>query len=291
MLSKKGCQMSYFKYAVSFIHPLLIVMIILGFAKNISAAIHNFVIVIPSYNNEKWYKANLQSALSQNYPHFRVIYTDDCSPDGTGDLVQAYLAQNDLDNKVCLIKNSVRKGALYNLYTMIHMTDDDDIIVTLDGDDWFPDKDVLTRLNDVYSSGEVWLTYGQFKMYPSGVHGWASPMPGYIIDNNAFREFQHIPTHLRTFYSWLFKQIKVEDLMHEGKFYAMCADMACMFPMIEMAGERHRFIPEIMYTYNDQNPISDHCVSRSLQAHLDQIIRKKSRYERLAEKPCRTTSN
>src|ERR1700722_873323 len=111
-----------------------------------------FVIVIPSYNNARWYERNLQSVLSQNYTDFRVIYVDDCSPDSTGDLVEAYLEKNDADHKVHLIKNSNRRGPLHNLYTMIYMSDDDEIIVTLDGDDWLPDNDVLTRLNEVYSS-------------------------------------------------------------------------------------------------------------------------------------------
>jgi len=247
------------------------------------------VVVIPSYNNERWCINNLQSVLSQCYSNFYVIYTDDCSPDGTGALVEEYLMENDTEHKVHLIKNTHRRGALHNLYTMIHMCPDNAIVATLDGDDWFPDNEVLQRLNSAYSSQEVWLTYGQFQLHPSGIHGWATPMPDYIVENNAFRDFQHLPTHLRTFYAWLFKKIKLQDLLYLGKFYPMTWDMAMMFPMIEMAGERHQFISDIMYMYNDANNISDHHVSRQLQAYLAQIIKKKARYKRLAEKPTKQT--
>ena len=48
----------------------------------------NFVIVIPSYNNAQWYKRNLDSVFAQTYKNFSVIYLDDCSPDGTGQLVK-----------------------------------------------------------------------------------------------------------------------------------------------------------------------------------------------------------
>lgn len=243
------------------------------------------VIVIPSYKNKQWYVKNLQSVLSQNYTNFYVIYTDDCSPDSTGDLVEAYLAEHDLEHKVHLIKNITRRGALHNLYTMIHMCPDDAIVATLDGDDWFPDNNVLQRLNEVYSSGNIWLTYGQFKLHPSETRGWASPMPDYIVESNTYRDFQHLPTHLRTFYAWLFKKIKLQDLLYCGEFYPMSWDMAMMIPMIEMAGERHQFIPDIMYVYNDENSISDHHVSRQFQAHLAQIIKKKPRYKRLANQP------
>lgn len=263
---------------------------ILSKVNNVNLPLKQFVIVIPSYNNKKWYERNLQSVLSQNYPHFRVIYTDDCSPDETGNLVEAYLASHDFDEKVSLIKNNTRCGALHNLYTMIHNCDDNDIIVTLDGDDWLPDNDVLTRLNEAYAN-EVWLTYGQFELHPSHIKGWASAMPDYIVENNAFRDFQHLPTHLRTFYAWLFKKIKLEDLLYSGSFYQMTWDMAMMFPMIEMAAERHQFISEIMYIYNEENTISDHYVSRQLQAHLAQVIKKKNRYKRLPSKPTQEKIN
>jgi glycosyltransferase involved in cell wall biosynthesis len=275
----------------SFNHFLFLCMV-LPFSFYAQCAVNekHFVIVIPSYNNSRWYERNIASVLSQNYDSFDVIYTDDCSPDGTGHLVEQYLQQNDNKNKITLIKNEVRRGALHNLYLMINMCPDDSIIVTLDGDDWFPDDEVLTRLNEAYTD-EVWLTYGQFKLHPSGIQGWASPMPDYIVENNAFRDFQHLPTHLRTFYAWLFKQIKLEDFLYLGQFYPMTWDMVMMFPMIEMAGERHRFISDIMYIYNDENNISDHNVSRQLQAHLAQVVKQKNRYKRLPYKPVTTSTS
>ena len=242
------------------------------------------VVVIPSYKNKKWYRKNLKSVLSQEYSNYSVIYTDDCSPDYTGSLVNRFLKRHDHEHKVTLIRNPKRLGALHNLYNMIHMCDDNAIIVTLDGDDWFPDNQVLKRLNKVYSSSEVWLTYGQFKMYPSNTIGWATAMPEDIVKNNAFRDYAHLPTHLRTFYAWLFKAIKFEDFLYLGDFFPMTWDMTMMFPMIEMAGERHMFIPDVMYMYNDANSISDHRVSRQLQAHLAQVMRAKKRYERLEQK-------
>lgn len=263
------------------------------FCTNLYSTIDNekyFVVVIPSYNNQRWYERNLASVINQNYGRFHVLYTDDCSSDETAALVEKYLKQYDLEKRVTLIKNKSRCGALHNLYRMITMSDDEAIIVTLDGDDWFPDNEVLTRLNAIYSSGDIWLTYGQFTLHPSGNCGWASPMPDYIIESNSFRDFQHLPTHLRTFYSWLFKKIKLEDLLYMGQFYPMTWDMVMMFPMIEMAGERHRFIPDTMYVYNEENDISDHYVSRQLQAHLAQVVKKKSRYKRLSEKPSKRSS-
>ncbi len=55
-----------------------------------------FVIIIPSYNNARWYEQNILSAVGQDYPddHYRIIYKNDASTDGTGDLVGNLIAKN-----------------------------------------------------------------------------------------------------------------------------------------------------------------------------------------------------
>ncbi len=52
-----------------------------------------FVIMILSYNNERWCQENIKSACEQRYNNFRVIYVDDCSSDNTGRLVRSYISE------------------------------------------------------------------------------------------------------------------------------------------------------------------------------------------------------
>lgn len=242
-------------------------------------------IVTPTYNNKDSWERNLLESISQDYSNYHIIITDDCSTDGTCEAIENYIRENHLEHKVTLICNKERRGALYNLYTMIHRCPNEAIIVTVDGDDWLADHEVLKRLNYYYSTYDIWLTYGQFKEYPSGATGWCTPMPDHIVAKNAFREFHHIPSHLRTFYAWLFKAIKLEDMLYFGEFYRMTWDYVMMLPMIEMSGERHLCLQnDITYIYNNANSISDHRISRQLQAHLAQIVRKKERYKCLSEK-------
>ena len=51
-----------------------------------------------------------------------------------------------------------------------------------------------------------------------------------------------------------------------------------MFPMLEMAGDRQEFIKEVLYVYNDKNPISDHNIRRKEQILAAKEIREKKRY-------------
>jgi glycosyltransferase involved in cell wall biosynthesis len=240
------------------------------------------VIVTPSYNNKEWWEWNLISLINQNYANYYILITDDCSPDSTGNAIEKYINEHNLHHKVHLTKNKERVGALHNLYTMIHSCPDNAIVITVDGDDALPHNDVLTQLNTIYSTHDVWLTYGQFAEYPSGAKGWCSPMPPHIVEHNAFRHHQDLPSHLRTFYAWLFKRIKLEDMLYYGEFYRMTWDYVMMLPMIEMAGKHHLCINEVMYLYNNTNSISDHKISRQLQAHLAQIVRAKQPYEPLS---------
>lgn len=267
------------------------------------------VVVIPSYNNIMWYEWNLSSVLSQNYKNFRIIYINDCSKDGTGSAVESFLIKKKIDfvkidfddsfsdniddvtelfchlvtekkRSFILVNNKNRAGALANQYRAIYSCKDEEIVATVDGDDALYRQDVLSELNKVYSSGKVWLTHGKLIEKPSGSTAWCIPIPKEIVESNAFREYR-CPSHLRTFYAWLFKKIKQEDLLYNGKFFTMTCDMAMMFPMIEMAGERHAFIDKPNYIYNMQNPINDNKIDAQLQRDLDALIRSKERYQRL----------
>ena len=243
------------------------------------------VAVVTSFNNAAYYRQNLDSLCTQAYENFRVIYVDDASSDGTGDLVQAYIDEHQLQDKITLVRNEQNKGALYNLYHAIHSCDDDEIIATVDGDDWLADTNVFAKINDAYRDENVWLTYGQYQNYP-GKKGHCRAYPQQVVTKNSYRSHKWIASQLRTFYAGLFKQIALEDLQHEGEFMPTAWDLAMMFPMLEMAGGRHKFISDVLYTYNRETPLSDDKVyGRDRQLKYEGFIRAKGQYQRLAEKP------
>jgi len=243
------------------------------------------VVIIPSYNNKNWYQKNLDSIVNQNYTNFTILYVDDCSTDGTGKLVETYIKERKLDHKIKLIKNDIHRGACANWYYAIHSCQDHHIIINVDGDDWLLHENVLNIVNEAYADSNVWLTYGDLVFCPdSGKE--ASPcrdVPSRVIHSNSFREFEWFSSHLRTFYAWLFKQIRLEDLLYQGNFFPMSCDQAIMFPMIEMCGERIKFIKEKLYVYNRANPIGDGHVNNYLCAHLGHYVRHNMpKYKRLA---------
>lgn len=242
----------------------------------------SFVIVTASYNNIEWYERNLSSIFNQDYDNWHLIYIDDCSTDGTADAVIAYAQQHGMAHKMTLIRNTERRGHMYNQYHTIHTIPADKVVVMADGDDWLAHPGVLSYVSTVYSDPDVWLTYGQFWYWKRDRLGICRKLPDTVINNNSFRDHPvWVTSHLRTFYAGLFHRIQLEDLMYYGKFIPMSADAAAMFPMLEMAGKHIRFIADVLYIYNDANQLSFFHDRKEEQALIWKELRQRPRYQPL----------
>ena len=89
-------------------------------------------IAIPTYNRaDSYLRDALESALSQTYPNIEIIVSDNCSTDGTGELVKNYS-----DKRLKYIRHANNIGAINNFnfgvreakgqyFLMLH---DDDMI-------------------------------------------------------------------------------------------------------------------------------------------------------------------
>ncbi len=222
-------------------------------------------VVITSYKNKDWYRQNLDSVFSQDYSNYRVIYIDDASPDDTGGLAERYIKERGQEHRVKLIKNNIWLGQMANHYRAAHMCSDHEIVVHIDGDDWLAHSNVFKIISDSYSSSDIWLTHGGAVFFP-GEEPWPGGRvtPGLLeemIAHNTFRDKGRdgwVFSHLRTFYGWLFKQIKLQDLLYEGTFKGMnpTPDTGFMYPLVEMAGRHVKYFTDILYRWNMQNPNS-----------------------------------
>ncbi len=227
----------------------------------------HFTILIASYNNARWYKKNIESVLNQKYPHYTAIYMDDLSKDNTFNLAKNLVKRNaDNFERWIFIQNTEKKYCLGNyLYAVERFCPDNTILVTLDGDDWLYDDQVLTFLNKIYNrTPSLLLTYGQSITYPS----LTQPAFCRPINKNYFKEQGKIRSecrkklywtihHLRSFFAGLFRKISRADLLDKnGRPFQYAEDVAYMLPMIEMTGYKHyRYIKKPLYVYNWSNPL------------------------------------
>ena len=243
---------------------------------------NHFKIIIPLYNVEKWIKICLRSVRVQDYKNFECIILDDLSTDNSVQMIKEEIAH---DTRFKLVINQEKSYALKNIYDGIKISNPkpEDIIITLDGDDWLASKKVLSTLNEIYNKQDCWLTYGSYAEYPGNQRGkFAKKIPTKVIEDSSYRTHQWCSSHLRTFKHHLWNKIKKQDLLdNEGKFYRMTWDMAFMFPMLEMAGSKSHYVKDILYIYNLGNPLNDHKVDNSYQIQLEKEIRGKPKYKKL----------
>jgi len=245
---------------------------------------NHFKIIVPSYNNEKWLHACLNSVKLQTYDNYQCIIIDDCSSDRSIEIIEKEINEN---SKFVFIKNDERKLALRNIYEAVKYSkpNKEDVIITLDGDDWLATKHTLEALNNVYNDSNCWITYGSYMEYPSMRRGkFSREIPKEIIEANTFRESEWMSSHMRTFKYKLWKKIKKKDFLEEdGRFCDGAWDMIFMFPMLEMAGHRSTFIKRILYTYNRMNPLNEDKVDHRKLYRSETKIRKKAKYMRLTD--------
>jgi len=244
-----------------------------------------FVIVVPSYNNEKWCLKNLQSIFNQTYPHFTVHYINDCSTDATKELVDGFINDNGLGPKSVITHNSTRRGAMANLYTAIHEIAPGKVVVAVDGDDFLAHDRVLELLARVYQDTTVWMTHGNYLTEPFTKTSYCKAYSQKVMKKRAFRRQRlYMGCQLRTFYAKLFHLINQNDLMWKGAYLPTTYDLAMMFPMLEMASQGHiQFIKEPIYIVNTANPISDNKQRLQLQQQLDRRLRRMPLYKPLKQ--------
>lgn len=152
--------------------------------------------------------------------------------------------------------------------------DPEDIIVCLDADDFLCDETALQIINNAYEHDkDLLLTYGSYVNLSTNKPG---KFCGAYKDGENFRTSLWRGTHLKTFKFKLYERIPHEELKRGGAYLRCCADRALMLPMLEMAGhERIKFIPTLIYCYNDLNKNSVWKTNRQLSIETRDYLSKR----------------
>lgn len=236
------------------------------------------IIVTTLYNAEDYIERCIGSLMGQNYKDFTCYITDDMSTDKSVEKAKAMIGN---DERFIIIENKEKFYQPGNYDQVIRGNDkvaDDDVIVEVDGDDWLPDSKTLSRIAEVYSNPNIWIANGSFR-YSNGAPGFASEQ---VITDN-LRKSRFTASHMRTWRAFLWRNIKQEDLKNpEGVYWPVTGDLAFMFPMLEMAGQEHyKFMTDVNYIYNEENPLNDHKVDITLVNDIAVKIRNMEPYKRL----------
>lgn len=235
-------------------------------------------VVTPVYNAEKYIKRCIESVVAQDYDKYSMFIIDDASTDKTRKVIDEYRNSlpDKLKKKIFVKTNKENLGAVYNQVSTIDQECDyDGIIMLLDGDDWLiNDPNLFHKYNNLYSEG-VEFTYGSCWSVVDNIPLIAQEYPPEVKLRKDYRNYKfnwNMPyTHLRTFNASLMQDYiswhgnsAFKD--EAGNWLRAGGDTAVFYTMIEAANPDNVVcIPEIVYNYNDANPLNDYKVNAEEQ--------------------------
>jgi FkbM family methyltransferase len=230
---------------------------------------NRFVIVSPFWNAENYIEKCIKSVASQDYENYHHILIDDLSDDNgwnrAKDLIETF--PEEIKEKFTLIKNPKNRGAIKNQLSAIKdYAADDDIIMLLDGDDWLVNNNsIFHYYNDIYNRGYE-FTYGSMWSIADNIPLIAQDYPKNVKNTRSYRNCKftwNLPyTHFRTFKAQLLNNINDNVFKDSNNEWMRAgADVPLFYNLIEAADPAKVYCnKEIVYNYNDANPLNDYKV-------------------------------
>ena len=254
-------------------------------------------ILTPVYNAENYIDKCIRSVGAQDYDNYQMFIIDDASSDNTMQVINETIAAlpEELQSRFTVIHNSENKGAVHNqivacrnIHYMYEMEDDPQTtIMLLDGDDWLVNNsNIFNMYNNLYHDGAEY-TYGSCWSLVDNIPLIAQPYPPEVKANRAYRDYKfnwNFPyPHLRTFDSKLI--VGLEDSLfkdEQGNWFRAGGDNATFYNIIEKADpDKVVCVSDIVYNYNDTNPINDYKVNATEQNETASKILKKNTMKKI----------
>jgi len=232
------------------------------------------VIISPFYNCAQYIEQCIKSVASQDYDNYHHILIDDCSTDNSFDKAKSIIEilPKNLINKFTLVKNSERVGAVKNqINTIKKIINKESIVMLLDGDDsLINDNNIFNYYNGVYD-GTVEFTYGSCWSMVDNIPLISQPYPEIVKKNKNYRQHHFnwiLPyTHFRTFKRFLLDLVDDNQFKDSsGNWYKAGGDGSVFYALIEAADpNKVKCLQQIVYNYNDINPLNDYKVNSDEQ--------------------------
>lgn len=226
-----------------------------------------FSIIATGYNCEKFAKECIESVLNQTYTDWELLIYNDASTDKTSEICEPYSQYN---GKIWTYNAPENKGALYGRYTLTRIASGD-VVCFLGLDDKLT-PNALEVLNGYYTD-EVKMTWGSW-MTEQGRGTRAINYSDDVWKTKRFRRAAWRATALNTFRRELLLSVPKEKLMHEGKFFDNCTDLAYSFPCLEQLERNEvRVVKEFIYIYRQHGNTTLGRLGKAHKTRIREILK------------------
>jgi glycosyltransferase involved in cell wall biosynthesis len=231
-------------------------------------------VITAVYNAEAYIEKCIRSIAAQDYTEYQVYIIDDCSTDNTlqvaNDTIASLPPWQRCHFNVFTRYINQNVGAVANHFNLIKNYVEEQIVMIIDGDDWLVNNpNIFSMYNNLYEEGAE-FTYGSCWSVVDNIPLIAQEYPPEVKANKSYRDYKfnwNMPyTHLRTFHSTLVKDLVAEDLMVDGVWPRAGGDTALFYYLLDKADpDKVICVPEVVYNYNDANPLNDYKVNANEQ--------------------------
>lgn len=213
--------------------------------------------IVTGYNCHHYIEKCIKSILDQKKPE-GVRFTVSCYFDGSDHDIYRYAEDFKRRVNVWASEEGYNKGAAFSRNKLIHICEPkpEDVIITIDGDDYLAHDRVLEIIHQEYVKGAD-VTYGNLataenEARPIIQQGFSDEQ----LKEKNFRSYGWRSSQIRTFKAKLYMNLHEDNFKDkDGNWLRNCTDLALMFPILEQA-EKPVFIPDILYIYNNNTGIN-----------------------------------
>ena len=268
---------------------LCLVLVLYNKRENFTILKNNkLAVIVTTYNpGAKYIDRCLNLIEKQTYRNFDVCIVDDASSkdlEETYEIIEDYCKRNNWK----FIKRTENIGPLGGRIDAINglNPNDEDIIVSIDGDDELNNEYVFNNINKIYQDDTL-ITFGNYVNKDIYTGKLSKPRVNCkkhnfnkIIRNNSFRSSKWVYTHLKTFKYKVYKKINHDDLKRDGEYLKSATDLALMYPMLEMSNGKFKCVQNVLYKYNRDHPESNNKIKKKLSTQSENTlwVRKQKKY-------------
>ena len=141
---------------------------------------------VPAFNHSRYVSKTLDALLAQTHPNMEILVCDDCSTDGTAEIIQKYADEK----KVIFIKNDKPSGIAHSMRRMLEMARGE-FFGMCASDDWVKPDKVEKQVKYLSESGKDGVYGPVIKYFEDTGKYQKLTTPGIkrIIDNGKLLEY------------------------------------------------------------------------------------------------------
>mgnify|MGYP003301947365 CR=1 FL=1 len=139
-------------------------------------------ILLATFNGEKYLKEQIESILNQTYPNIQIIISDDCSQDGTREILKQY----EKNDKIKIFYQEKNLGYVKNFEFLLKQVENDIYMLSDQDDVWKKEK--VEKTIEKLKSENLDLVFGDLEVVDENLNTICTSYNKYMHLNNKIKK-------------------------------------------------------------------------------------------------------